>query len=252
MQEKIWAPILNTPGNVTLCVGDWNRVTSDPDWAKELEEMVSTHKIPFRAEEFRASDPTPYVENMVAHHTGAPAISYVDSSVASTVSAWLASRRKRTRMLVDSDINYDHFRNGPVVSIGALDNPWYMVLLSNLRYRYRFDKQAKEIYVEDAQNLNSREYKISADQSFYYSNSTTDYAIISRVYNADTGNWILGIAGMGLHGTEAAGELLTDPEFNSSLPPDLLNGKKNVQILLKTAVINGHSGTPRILGYYAW
>jgi len=55
-----------------------------------------------------------------------------------------------------------------------------------------------------------------------------------------------------MHGTEAAGDLLSDPELSQSLPDAVRSGKQNFQIVLKTTVIAGHTGAPQILAVHTW
>jgi hypothetical protein len=55
-----------------------------------------------------------------------------------------------------------------------------------------------------------------------------------------------------MHGTEAAGELLTSPAGGNTIPRNLVEGDKNFQIVLKTTVINGNTGPPQIVASYSW
>jgi hypothetical protein len=53
------------------------------------------------------------------------------------------------------------------------------------------------------------------------------------------------------YGTEAAANLLVEPEFFRLLP-DSLGSTKNFQIVIKSSVINGSTGVPQILSVYTW
>jgi hypothetical protein len=55
-----------------------------------------------------------------------------------------------------------------------------------------------------------------------------------------------------MHGTEAAGDLLSDPEYSRALPDAVRSGKKNIQIVLKTTVISGHTGAPQVIAVHNW
>src|ERR1700724_2782539 len=83
-------------------------------------------------------------------------------------------------------------------------------------------------WIEDSQNLQQRDWKGSG--KLLYSDSSTDYALITRYFDRDTGNWILAAGGLGMHGTEAAGDLLTDPELSRTLPEAVRSGSGNIQI----------------------
>jgi hypothetical protein len=147
-------------------------------------------------------------------------------------------------------LTLEGLRRGPVVIVGAFDNPWSLFLLSNLRYHVQVDPVTQDEWIEDTQNLSKRDWKGSG--RLLYSDSSVDYAIITRVFHPDTGKWILAVGGLGMHGTEAAGELITDPAFASSLPASLRSRKKNFQIVVKTTVIDGNTGPPQILAVYSW
>jgi hypothetical protein len=136
------------------------------------------------------------------------------------------------------------------VLIGAFDNFWNITLLSKLRYHVQIDPVTKEEWIEDTQNPAMRDWK--GNGKLLYSDSSTDFAIITRVFDRDTGNWILAVGGLGMHGTEAAGNLLSDPELSRSLPDAVRSGKQNVQIVLKTTVIGGYTGAPQLLAVHAW
>ena len=83
---------------------------------------------------------------------------------------------------------------------------------------------------------------------------TADYGLVSRVYDSTTQRMVVVAAGIGVYGTLAAGEFLTDPQYMELLakhaPKDW--ERKNVQIVITTQVINGHSGPPRIVVANFW
>lgn len=75
---------------------------------------------------------------------------------------------------------------------------------------------------------------------------------ITRVFDRETGNWIMAARGLGMHCTEAAGDLLIDPEYSQVLPEAVRSGSKNAQIIVKTTVISGHTGAPQVVAVYTW
>jgi hypothetical protein len=179
-----------------------------------------------------------------------PAVPFVDVSVTAKVAGWINAHHRQPGIQRYSTLTLENFRRGPVVLVGAFDNPWSLFLLSNLRYHVQVDPETQDEWIEDTQNLSTRDWKESG--KLLYSDSSADYAIITRVFHPDTGNWILAIGGLGMHGTEAAGELITDPAFASSWPSSLRSSKKNFQVVLKTKVIDGNTGPPQILAVYSW
>jgi hypothetical protein len=81
-----------------------------------------------------------------------------------------------------------------------------------------------------------------------------DYALISRFWDATTDQAVVIAAGIGIYGTMAAGEFLTDPAYLSTLDKQAPGNwdRKNIQVVIATKVINGVSGPPRILATHFW
>jgi len=234
-QELMWAPLLEENEPVTVCVADTNTQMAHTDmWAQEIAAIISTRKIP------------QWTENPL----GMPAVPFVDTKVATMTSAWLSVRHKATIVRQTPTVTLDDLRRGPAVLVGAFDNVWSMVLLSDLRYSVRVDPVTQEEWIGDAQNPARRDWKGSG--KLLYSDNSVDYAIVTRILAPETGKWILAAGGLGMHGTEAAGELVTDPAFAGTLPAALRSTRKNFQIVLKTTVIDGHTGPPQIVAVHTW
>jgi hypothetical protein len=90
-------------------------------------------------------------------------------------------------------------------------------------------------------------------ESIPYSNSD-DYAIVARFRDTTTGGMVLILAGVGRNGTEAAAQFVTSPRYMQLLSEragkDLAN--KNIEIVLKTTVIEGKTGAPSIQALHVW
>lgn len=141
-------------------------------------------------------------------------------------------------------------RQGPDVIVGAFDNPWFLILFSPLRFHVMVESATQDEWIQDARNPGSREWTGSGNTQ--YSDSSVDYALISRVRSPDTRTWILAIGGLGLHGTEAASELLTNPNLSKALPASLRDTQKNFQIVLRTDVVKGNVGPPQVVATSIW
>ena len=76
-----------------------------------------------------------------------------------------------------------------------------------------------------------------------------DFALISRIWNSDTGHPVVVIGGLYRYGTEAAGEFLNDRQLMQAIGKEvaLQNPRSNIQIVLGTTVTDGTAGPPRIL-----
>jgi hypothetical protein len=237
-QDLLWAPVLDSSEPVTICVGDTTSfppIASLRDWAQTAAYIIAKHELPPRLE-------TP---SSGATLGVAPRVSFVETGVTARLVGWLSARHKPAWVQRQGLLTLEDLRRSPVVLVGAFDNKWSLVLLSDLRYRVKVDPVTQDEWVEDAQNVSWREWKGSGNLQF--EDSSVDYAIVTRILDPDTGRWILALGGLGMHGTEAAGELLTDPAYTKILPSVLRSSKKNFQIVLKTTVIDGHTGPPQIV-----
>ncbi len=87
-----------------------------------------------------------------------------------------------------------------------------------------------------------------------YQKLSRDYAIVARIHDQSTSQPVIIAAGISGEGTEAAGEILYNPEYLDSLlaraPRDW--DRKNMEAVIETQVFEGHPGPPRILAVEAW
>jgi hypothetical protein len=230
-QDLLWAPLLDSGHAVTICLGDTSGIIPD-NWAENVKNAIQSR------------------DHWAEPPTERPVVTFGDVSATVGIVSWLSSRHYGSNLQRASTTQLDSLRRGPVVLIGAFDNFWYLALLSNLRYSFRVDPATQEEWIQDTQHLSSRQWRSSG--KLPYSDASVDYAIVTRVYDADTGNWILAVGGMSYHGTEAAVEMMINPAYANDLPASLRSTKRNFQLVLKTAAINGRPGRPQILDVYSW
>jgi hypothetical protein len=81
-----------------------------------------------------------------------------------------------------------------------------------------------------------------------------DYAIVSRVFHPDTHAMLVELAGITQYGTDAAADLVTNPDLMAEAlrgaPADW--GKKNLQLVLHVKVIAGTPSSPRVVATHFW
>jgi hypothetical protein len=233
-QNRVWSHILESREPVTICLGDFDALGNDTSLIQRIGRIVAERKLPQR----------------LTTESGTPQVPFVDVAVATHIAGYLSAHNTPFMVRRESTITLDDLRRGPTVLVGAFDNAWALVLLSNLRYRFRVDTATSDAWIEDIQNPSRRDWRGSGNQK--YADSLVDYAIVTRLFDPNTGKWILSAAGLGMHGTEAAGELLTDPALADAWPPGVSSSRKNFQIVLKTTVVEGHTGLPQIVAVYTW
>ena len=233
-----WAPLLNSAQPVTICVPDAYPMSISAgkssqqtiaDW-QIVADMIAKRELPSDLVQNRTITNTPLA----------------DAEVAQKIATWMTSHGGKTTPRGSSAIDLQDFRQRPVVLIGGF-NPWSLILLSNLRYSMRVDPAKHDKWIQDAQDLSKRDWILEGGNEL----TAVDYAIITRVLDPETGQWILSMGGLRRYGTQAASDLLIESSYLKLLPPEI-TPTGNFQIVLKTNVINGNVGPPQILAVHTW
>jgi hypothetical protein len=84
--------------------------------------------------------------------------------------------------------------------------------------------------------------------------TTEDYAIVSRVFDSKTGELLIAATGITQYGTRSAGEFLTSAPLLAGLAANAPRNwpKKNLQVLLRTKIVEDTPGPPNIVRTYCW
>jgi hypothetical protein len=145
-----------------------------------------------------------------------------------------------------STITLTDMTRHPVVLIGAYDNEWTLRLLNDLRFRFAASPE-RQIYDE----MNPSTIWVRPKGLPF--KDQDDFAIVARFHDKLTDNTVIVIAGVGKNGTEAAARFVTTPRYL-----DLLNQQikdwtsKNLEIVIKTKVVDSKTGAPSIEAVYVW
>jgi hypothetical protein len=81
-----------------------------------------------------------------------------------------------------------------------------------------------------------------------------DYALVTRLLNSKTGQFVVIVAGIKSYGTQAAGEFVSTPKsLQAALQaaPSDWEGK-NIQFVLQTPVTDGLPGPAQVVASYVW
>jgi hypothetical protein len=165
--------------------------------------------------------------------------------IAATRVAGLLSRLKRPYVVKVGAIAFEDMRNAPTVMIGYSSDKWSAVS-SKLRYYIDDDKG----FITD-NGKPTPWFPHALDRHFH---TDEDYAVVSRVFDRQTHAMLVEITGITQYGTEAAGELVTNPEMLD----EALSGapsewrKMNLQLVLHMNVISNYPATPKVIASYFW
>jgi hypothetical protein len=225
--DRFWQPMLSSSNSVLLCLG--------------------------RAPGVQASSAVDSATTTVgdAHQNKAHMISLGDAITLARLTSLLGAKGKSFQVRSELNSTLDDFRNSPAVLIGGFNNDWTMRLTQGMRFTFEIHPNTSVLRIKDKQNPSA---DWAVDMAMPSNNLTADYALVSRVYDSTTQRMVVVAAGIGAYGTLAAGEFLTDPQYMELLarqaPKDW--ERKNVQIVITTQVINGHSGPPHIVVASFW
>jgi hypothetical protein len=229
MLKQFWQPFVNSPEAALFCIADQSQYSS------------------IRLRD--AADPQRYItlnDSMVT-------IIIDDVSPLVNVAGLLRSYGKTYRVLGEANTTLTDLRRGPSMFIGAFDNGWTLRLTAPLRFHFANDAQMNELWIEDRENPGKRDWLL--DRSVQRQTGTyKDYAIVARLVDPNTDQYVVVAAGIGRGGTVAAGEFLVDEprmkDMLKLLPRDWK--RKNLELVLETQVIEGRSGPPRVTAVHIW
>lgn len=231
--DRFWAPVTSSANPTTFCLGEPAK-NIDVGAINNYDTPVSNSK------------PEPLYFRL--HYSGNLALADV-ITLTRTVAA-LASQHKAFRVLPASDATFAQLREGPIVLIGAFDNIWTLRVTQKLRFG--FESEDGTALLVDRNSSKKTTWATAWDLP--YQKLSRDYAIVARIHDKTTGQPVIIAAGISEEGTEAAGEILYNPEYLDTLlakaPKDWED--KDLEAVIETQVIGGHAGPPNILAVETW
>ena len=231
--DRFWEPFTSSADPATFCLGEPAK-NLDTDSINDFEAPVSK--------------PEPEKLYVRLHYSGNLALA--DVITLTRVAAQLEIRHKTFRVEPASEATFSQLREGPIVLIGAFDNIWTLRVTQKLRFG--FESKDGVATLVDRKSQKNGSWATAWDLP--YEKLSRDYAIVARIHDSTTGQPVIIAAGISEEGTEAAGEILYNPVYLDRLlakaPADW--EKKNMEAVIETQVIQGHSGPPNILAVETW
>jgi len=222
-EEQLWAPLVQTKDSVLIVIGSGKLWLITPE---SPQTSLTDHMI------------GPY------HHVS------VSDTVAVSRLANILQKHNRNYFIKEvSATSLADIREHTVIFVGALNNAWTMWLTDSLRFRFVSGKVAR---IEDTKNPQNSAW--SVDYSKPYPSLSVDYGIVARYHDTYTNGNVLIIAGIGPYGTEAASEFVSSPQYLGQIEHFVPAGfrEANLEIVIKTDVINGEAGPPHVVAACAF
>lgn len=226
--DGFWEPIISSRAPVLLCVGN---------------------------SEGGQGKPTPVqnapVSLMDFHGSPAQTILVDDAITIAKLADLMGSKGKRIQLASQSQATFTDLQNGPTILVGLLNNNWTERLVPRLRFTVERTTPTK-VVLRDRNNPSNQDWTI--DYAAPYLDVTRDYAIVLRMVDPKTEQVVVGVAGLTVFGTHAAGDFLTNGNEMKKLASIAPAGweKKNMEIVLATDVIRGRSGPASVVAAQFW
>jgi hypothetical protein len=222
--DKFWGPMVKPAEPVLIVVGTGNR-------ANQMSPENETTSF--------------------GNHISGPKhrISLASATALANVTGVLHQHGVSHEIKEDAETSLTDIHSRRLILIGATNNPWTMRLVNPLRFRFLPGPMAQ---IQDTKNLQNTDWSI--DFSKPNSSISTDYAIVARYYDPTTEGPVMVIAGIGPYGTEAASAFAVTPQYLEQIAKQLPAGweNRNIELVLKTEVIDGKAGPPLLVSSAVW
>ena len=221
--DRLWRPLVNSPRPILIVVGTSHPIKLGPE-----------------------PDDTSFIDHMTGpyHH-----VSVATATALANLAGVLRQHNAAFEIKEDTEASLTDLRARPLILIGATNNSWTMRLVSPMRFHFTPGPMAQ---ILDAKNPQNSEWFI--DFSKPYSSVAIDYAIVASYHDPTTEGPVMVIAGIGPYGTEAASAFVISPEYLQQIVKQVPAGweNKNLEMVLKSDVIDGKPGPPVLISSNVW
>jgi hypothetical protein len=221
---QFWAPVFKGNLPVSLCVAHV------PVYGLDREPTPSE---PLKAEDF-----VPLRDQFVG----------AGDLIASMRLSGMLTRQQRPYLLkVGNDVSFHDLRAAPAILIGYSYTRWKEI---SSQMRFFIDGSRTPIGITD----NGKPTSWTLPDLPRDRKTDRDFAIVSRVFHPDTHAMLVELAGITSYGTDAAGDLVTNPDLIAEALRGAPEGwqRKNLQLVLSIKVIGGTPTTPKVVASWFW
>jgi hypothetical protein len=222
--DKLWAPLVKPVGPILIVVG------TSHNGSKLVQEAADTS----------------FLDHMTGpfHH-----VSVAIATALANLAGSLRQNGKNYEIKEDTETSLTDVHSRTLILVGATNNAWTMRLVGPLRFHFKPGPLAQ---IQDAKNPQNMDWMIDFSQP--YAAVAVDYAIVARYHDPTTEGPVMVIAGIGPYGTEAASAFASTPKYLEQIAKQVPAGweNKNIEMVLKTQVIEGKAGPPMLAASTEW
>ena len=231
--NEFWQPVLQATNPVLVCIA-----------ARNQTAQLSLPGAPGLSD----NQTVPAVAGGTIHDSDTV---YLDDALAlAKLTGWLQQKAKLSRVVLPARVTFTDLQTSPAILIG-FNNYWTTSLNSRLRFAMEHGNTPDTRILRDKKNP-GRNWSI--DLSTPYDQPITDYALVVRALDPETGQMVITAAGLTHFGTLAASDFLTNPAQMKKLDAYAPRGweRKNLAVVLSTDVVKGSPGSPKIVAADFW
>ena len=188
------------------------------------------------------------VSRAIERFSSTPATSFADVALAVKIMRLPWAMRTSTSIRFARDVNVRDFKNKNAIFLGSVcSNPWGELWESRLNFHIEHDHGADEAWIRNAAPL-------PGEQDRYLEAADPSYAHVAFLPNLGGNGSVLLLAGIGMEGTEAAGDLVTSDLAFRKVAEELnlvSEGKlQDFEAILELSSVQGAPAkAPRVVTY---
>jgi hypothetical protein len=245
--EHFWEPAIRDPKSVLICIGSPTTYTYSGSFQGNYarEHGIDPNRQPgWTIDPQKGSIPGSVIIPVKTEYVGAG-----DANLAVLLSALFGRLGKASQFRLSEDTSYSEISDAPTVLIGAFTNRWTLQSVSQEPFVFVQKGPIRLIEERDRQHREWLSPHLRAD-----GRTGEDFALVSRLVDAETGKFLVSAAGISGYGSRAAGYFLTRPDLLAralrAAPADW--PRKNLQFVLETRIVDDAPTAPEVVAWRSW
>jgi len=234
--DQFWSPFLASPNPIHISIGIIHPAFAQVE-PNQLRSSISGPMI---------------LGKKTGYPRQVPVTVLGDGIAMAEIAALLKSHGQQFSIHPESSTSFDDLQQGPSVLIGAFNNDWSIMLTHPLRFYFDLDESKVATWIADRNQPGVKIGLIPPGGTV--ATMKEDYGVVVRMYDTRTKQLVVIAAGLTPFGTQAAGKFVTDPTSIAELSKRLPSSwpQRNIEVLIKTDLIDGEVGPPQIVATNLW
>ena len=238
--DRFWEPVVASSEAPILRLPDYQSYIFTRQGQEVLDNArPDATSLPIGPGEYR---------KVLGFHVSAPTF-----HAAVDVALFLERKGRTPQLRIGADLTSAELRRHPVIAVSSRPSEWAMEEASGMRFRFRpVEGRTTSPYMIEDRSHPEAGWRV--DHVYPFESQASDYALISRTFDSSTRNVSVSVSGLTSFGSQAAAAFLTNPDgwkqVVAEAPSDWT--RRNLQIVLRSALVGRTPGTARIVAVHCW